>query len=218
MAGPRITFNQELRQLDTRIIAMGEEAESMLGDALIALADQNLHLADVTIERDDIVDDMRLVIEKKCIELIATQHPKAKDLRRIFAAIAIASDVERVADYSVDIAKIVYRLPDKPFFKPLIDIPKMERAVAKMLREGLEGFVSRDLELIKKVMQSDDEIDRLYEMLHDELVEFMKRDPSTIDQAVQLLFVSRYLERIADHITNIGERVFYVETGQVIKM
>ncbi|HKM39741.1 MAG TPA: phosphate signaling complex protein PhoU, partial [bacterium] len=170
------------------------------------------------IERDDIVDDMRLVIEKKCIELIATQHPKAKDLRRIFAAIAIASDVERVADYSVDIAKIVYRLPDKPFFKPLIDIPKMERAVAKMLREGLEGFVSRDLELIKKVMQSDDEIDRLYEMLHDELVEFMKRDPSTIDQAVQLLFVSRYLERIADHITNIGERVFYVETGQVIKM
>ncbi|NMA55422.1 MAG: phosphate signaling complex protein PhoU [Firmicutes bacterium] len=218
MASPRTTFSQELRELDDQILIMGKEAESMLENALIALAEQNLDLAHETINHDDIVDDMRFSIEKKCIELIATQHPKAKDLRRIFAAIAIASDVERVADYSVDIAKIVRRLPDKPFFKPLIDIPKMERAVAKMLREGLEGFVSRDLDLIKKVLLSDDEIDALYEMLHDELVDFMKRDPSTIDQAVQLLFVSRYLERIADHITNIGERVFYVETGQVIKM
>ena len=218
MASPRIAFGQELRDLDDRLLAMGKEAESMLGNALIALAERDLNLANETIARDDIVDNMRFAIEKKCIELIATQHPAAKDLRRIFAAIAIASDVERVGDYSVDIAKIVRRLPDKPFFKPLIDIPKMERAVARMLREGLEGFVSRDLDLIEKMLKSDDEVDRLYEMLHDELCDFMKRDPSTIDQAVQLLLVSRYLERVADHITNIGERVFYVETGEMIEM
>ena len=136
-----------------------------------------MNLANETIARDDIVDNMRFAIEKMH-ELIATQHPAAKDLRRIFAAIAIASDVERVGDYSVDIAKIVRRLPDKPFFKPLIDIPKMERAVARMLREGLEGFVSRDLDLIEKMLKSDDEVDRLYEMLHDELCDFGRGIPA----------------------------------------
>ncbi|MGI6129706.1 MAG: phosphate signaling complex protein PhoU [bacterium] len=218
MTNPRIAFEKELRELDDSLLTMGKEAETMLENALTALAQQDIKLADKVIEHDDIVDDMRFAVEKKCIELIATQHPAAKDLRRIFAAIAIASDVERVGDYSVDIAKIVKRLPHQPFFKPLIDIPKMERAVAKMLREGLEGFVSRDLDLIEKMLNSDDEVDRLYEMLHDELCDFMKRDPSTIDQAVQLLLVSRYLERIADHITNMGERVFYVETGKIIEV
>ena len=124
MANPRIAFEKELRELDNSLLTMGKEAESMLEDALTALAERDLKLANETIARDDIVDNMRFAIEKKCIELIATQHPAAKDLRRIFAAIAIASDVERVGDYSVDIAKIVRRLPDKPFFKPLIDIPK----------------------------------------------------------------------------------------------
>ncbi len=218
MANPRIAFEQELRELDNLLITMGKEAETMLENALLALARQDEKLADETIARDDIVDDLRFTVEKKCIELIATQHPAAKDLRRIFAAIAIASDVDRVGDYSGDIAKTVKRLPHQPFFKPLIDIPKMERAVAKMLREGLEGFVSRDLDLIEKMLKSDDEEDHLYEMLHDELCDFMKRDPSTIDQAVQLLLISRYLERIADHITNIGERVFYVETGEIIEV
>ena len=218
MTNPRIAFQTELRKLDDLLLSMGQEAEGMLEDALTALAKRDVPLADEIIARDDIVDDMRFTVEKRCIELIATQHPAAKDLRRIFAAIAIAGDVERVADYSVDIAKIVHRLPDKPFFKPLIDIPRMERAVAKMLRQGLEGFVSRDLDLIEKMISSDDEVDELYEMLHDELCDYMKNDPSTIDQAIQLLLVSRYLERVADHITNIGERVFYVETGQIIEM
>ena len=133
----------------------------------------------------------------------------------MFAALSIASDVERVGDYSVDICKTAKRLADKPLFKPLIDIPRMERIVVSMLRESLEGFVSRDLELIEKMIAEDDEVDHLYRLLHDELCDYMKKDPLLVDQAAQLLLIARYLERIADHITNIGERVCYVETGEL---
>ena len=151
----------------------------------------------------------------RAMEIIATQQPAARDLRRVFAALSIASDVERVGDYSVDICKTAKRLAEKPLFKPLVDIPRMERIVVQMLRDSLEGFVSRDLAIIEKMINDDDEVDHLYRYLHDELCDFMKKDPELVDQAVQLLLISRYLERIADHITNIGERVFYVETGEL---
>ncbi|NLA60602.1 MAG: phosphate signaling complex protein PhoU [Firmicutes bacterium] len=194
---------------------MGREAEAMLGDALKALEERDVALADTTIARDDVVDGYRFDIEMRAMEIIATQQPAARDLRRVFAALSIASDVERVGDYSVDICKTAKRLAGKPLFKPLVDIPRMERLVVQMLRESLEGFVSRDLALIEKMINDDDEVDHLYRDLHDELCDFMKKDPDLVDQAVQLLLIARYLERIADHITNIGERVFYVETGEL---
>jgi phosphate transport system protein len=176
---------------------------------------RDVALADETISRDDTVDRMRFDIESRCMELIATQQPAARDLRRVFAAISIASDVERVADYSVDICLTAKRLADRPLFKPLVDIPKMEQMVIRMLKDSLDGFVSRDLSLVEAMIKEDDQVDHLYRYLHDELCEFMKKDPNLVDQAAQLLLIARYLERIADHITNIGERVYYVETGEL---
>ncbi len=215
MPNPRVAFEGQLRELDDSLLTMGKEAEGVLESALRALAERNVSLADRTISRDDVVDRMRFDIETRCMELIATQQPAARDLRRIFAAISIASDVERVADYSVDICLTAKRLADRPLFKPLVDIPKMERTVVRMLKDSLDGFVSRDLSLVEAMIKEDDQVDHLYRYLHDELCGFMKKDPGLVAQAVQLLLISRYLERIADHITNIGERVYYVETGEL---
>lgn len=215
MRNPRVAFENQLRELEDDLLTMGKEAAIMLGDSLLALKTRDVILAERTIERDDVVDELRFAIERKAMELTATQQPAARDLRRIFACISIASDVERVGDYSVDICKTAVRLADRPLFKPLIDIPKMEETVVQMLQDSLEGFVSRDLALIEKMISDDDEVDHLYRYLHDELCEYMKKDPGLVDQAVQLLLIARYLERIADHITNIGERVYYVETGEL---
>lgn len=215
MPNPRVTFEKQLKELEELLLEMGRTAERMLEGALKALAERNVALADETISLDDTVDRLRFSIESRSIELIATQQPAAKDLRRIFAAVSIASDVERVGDYSVDICKSAKRLADRPLFKPLIDIPRMESMVVNMLKEAIEGFVTRDLGLIERTIMQDDEVDHLYHALHDELCDFMRKDPSLVDQAVQLLLISRFLERIADHITNIGERVFYVETGEL---
>lgn len=214
MYNPRVSFLNQLEELERLLLEMGRAAEVMLEQALNALARRDVELANDTIVSDDKVDYLKLEIESKSMELIATQQPAAKDLRRIFGAILIASDVERVADYSVNICESAIKLADKPLFKPLIDIPKMEQVVVKMLKESLEGFVNRDLELIEQMILDDEEVDNLYESLYDELREFMKKDPSLVDQAVELVLISRHLERIADHITNIGERVYYVETGE----
>ncbi|MEX0974308.1 MAG: phosphate signaling complex protein PhoU [Bacillota bacterium] len=215
MRNPRLAFENQLRELEDTLLKMGREAAAMLENALLALETQDVSLAEATITRDDVVDELRFAIEKKAMELTATQQPAARDLRRIFACISIASDVERVGDYSVDICKTAKRLAERPLFKPLVDIPRMEKMVVGMLKDSLDGFVSRDLELIEKMIAADDEVDHLYHYLHDELCEFMKKDPDKVDQAVQLLLISRYLERVADHITNIGERVYYVETGDL---
>ncbi|MCR4401532.1 MAG: phosphate signaling complex protein PhoU [Firmicutes bacterium] len=215
MTTPRKRFEAELAGLDSSLLRMGRISEDMLGKALIALAERDVALADETIAMDDQVDALNLEIETTCIRLIATQQPAARDLRVIVAALKICADVERVADYVVDIAKMAKRLADRPLFKPLVDIPRLQGLVSQMLREALEAFVTRDLALIQKMVDADDEVDHLYRSLYDELVEFMKRDPDVVDQAVQLLLISRYLERIADHVTNIAERVFYVETGEL---
>ncbi len=218
MYNPRASFENQLKELERLLLEMGRAAETMLEHALEALAQRDVDLANDTIASDDKVDYLKLEIESKSMELIATQQPAAKDLRRIFGAIQIASDVERVADYSVNICESAIKLADKPLFKPLIDIPRMEQVVVKMLKESLEGFVNRDLELIEQMILDDEEVDNLYESLYDELCEFMKKDPSLVDQAVELVLISRHLERIADHITNIGERVYYVETGIFIEL
>ncbi|MCL5045858.1 MAG: phosphate signaling complex protein PhoU [Actinobacteria bacterium] len=215
MLNPRKSFQGQLEELDHTLLGMGRQAEQMLSKVLQALSSRDIALADEVIAMDDEVDRLNLEIGTKSMQLIATQQPAARDLRIILAAIQIASDVERVADYAVDIALTAKRLADRPLFKPLVDIPRMQEFVKEMLRDSLEGFVTRDLELIKKMIATDDEVDHLYHYLHDELIDFMKKDSNLVDQAVHLLLIARYLERIADHITNIGERVYYVETGEI---
>ena len=215
MLNPRKSFQSQLEELDSTLLGMGRLAEQMLSKVLQALSARDIALADEVIAMDDEVDKLNLEIGTKSMQLIATQQPAARDLRVILAAIQIASDVERVADYAVDIALTAKRLADRPLFKPLVDIPRMQELVKEMLRDSLEGFVTRDLELIRRMINADDEVDHLYHYLHDELIDFMKKDSNLVDQAVHLLLIARYLERVADHITNIGERVYYVETGEI---
>ena len=215
MVRPRKRFEQELAELDQLILRMGSISEDMLNRMIQALKERNVELAEETVRMDDKVDALNLEIETTCIRLIATQQPQARDLRRIIAALKIAGDVEREADYAVDICLVVKELADKPLFKPLEDIPKMQEVVKRMLHETLDAFVTRDLDLVYKMIADDEEVDTLYENLYVELKDFMKRDPALVDQAVPLILITRYLERIADHVTNIGERVFYVETGEL---
>ena len=215
MASQRRGFEAQLEELDHSLLKMGRIAEEMLNNALLALARRDLALADLTGRMDDQVDQLNHQVEVRCMQLIATQQPAARDMRIIFSASHICGEVERVADYAVDIALTAKRLADRPLFKPLVDIPRMQELVKEMLRESLEAFVTRDLNLIQKMIAADDEVDHLYRYLHEELIDFMKKDSGLVEQAVHLLLIARYLERIADHITNIGERVFYVETGEL---
>lgn len=214
----RKAFGAQLQELDNILLTMGKTAEEMLTKALLALNTGDTRLADEVIAMDDTVDRYNLQIETDGVQLIATQQPAARDLRVILAAILIAGEVERVADYATDVAEVAQRLAGQKFFKPLVDIPKMAELVKTMLHDSLEAFVSRDLELIKQMIKEDDKVDALYKYLFNELADFAKQDSALVDQCVQLLTVTRYLERIADHITNIGERVYYVETGEFREM
>lgn len=211
----RSAFSEEIRELEQDILKMGSVVEQMLHKSIEALGTRNVFLAEEAIATDDIVDGYNLAIENRCLKLLALQQPMARDLRTIAGAMKIITDVERMGDYIVDIAKTARKLSEEPLFKPLEDIPKMADLVKQMLRDVLEAFVSRDLELIQKMIETDDQVDYLNRSLHEELVVYMQKDPSVVPQAVHLLLIARYLERLADHVTNVGERVYYMETGEM---
>lgn len=211
----RMAFADEIKLLQQDLLKMGNVVEMMLHKSIEALVTRNQALADEAIDMDDIVDDYNLSIENQCLRLLALQQPMARDLRTIAAALKIITDIERMGDYVVDVAKTAKTVSDKPLFKPLLDIPKMADLVKKMLRETLEAFVSRDLDLIQHMIDHDDQVDQLNRTLRDQLIEHMQKDTSIIPQAVALLMITRYLERLADHVTNVGERVYYMETGEL---
>lgn len=211
----RRTFEDHLRALQEQVLRMGAAVEEMVFCAIEALRQTDIEAGERLEAMDDTVDKYNLEIENECLNLIALQQPMARDLRTIAAAMKIISDIERVGDYAVDVAKAAARLATRPLFKPLVDIPRMGELVQQMLREALEGFVNRDLDRIQRMIQADDAVDHLNRELHDELVGWIERDPSVAHQAVWLILVARYLERMADHITNIGERVYYMETGRL---
>jgi len=211
----RKEFDKELATLQEDLKKMGTIVEEMLAKAIEALKTRNIALAREVIELDDIVDSYNIDIEVRSLRLLALQQPMARDLRIIAAAMKIITDVERAGDYSVDIAKMVEKLANKPLFKPLEDIPKMVSIVQEMLRETLTAFVTHDLHLVEQMVAHDDEVDHLCNSLYEELISYIKKNPDLTDQAIGLLLIARYLERIADHITNIGERIYYMETGKL---
>lgn len=211
---PRASYDKQLEDLQREILRMGSLVESSIDQAVHSLVKQDLKLAQTIIDGDDGINIIRREIEENCLVLIATQQPIAKDLRRIIAAISIVTDLERMGDHAAAIAKITKRLDNQPLIKPLIDVPKMARLAQNMVRSVLDAYVKGDVALALKACDADDEIDHLYKAIFDELIEIMIRDRTTISQATYLLFVARYLERIADHATNIGEDVIYLETGE----
>lgn len=214
----RSLFQEDLDKLSLRLLAMSSEADSMVERALRALDERDAALAEEVIAADDRIDAMDVEIERECIRLITHQQPVARDLRIIGTAMKVITDVERIGDHAVDIGKVARALSEELALQPLVDLPKMAAAVRRMLAEALQAFVDHDLTLVEKVIDADDEVDRLYYGLRGELHAQMRKDASCVLQASHLLFVAHYLERIADHAVNIAERVHYVETGDLAQL
>lgn len=214
----RERFTQQLKELQEDLVNMTHAAEKMLQLAIESLKERNTEKAEEAIALDDVVDDFNFKIEERCLSLIALQQPVAKDLRVIAAILKVITDVERIGDYSVDIAKFSIRLVEKPLFKPLVDVPKMADLVREMLEEAITAFVQRDLTIVQKVVEADDQVDALYRSVHEEVVGYIEKDPNVTRQAIWILMIARYLERVGDHITNITERIYYMETGELIEL
>lgn len=214
MFSNRKTFDGLLQELKEKLLIMSGLVEKALHDSVESLKKLDVSIAEQVIEFDDKIDDLEIEIDELAIKLIATQQPVAKDLRKIISAIKIASNLERIADLSVNIARVTRRIHGQKLIKPLIDIPKMTELAQKMLRMSIDSYINEEVSLAKELAEIDDTIDKTYKLILNELLEYMIKDSSLIDQGQQLGFVARYLERIGDHITNIGESVIYLATGE----
>jgi phosphate transport system protein len=211
----RTIFHKKLREIQDDVLAMGSMVSKAMLRSIDALKNRDLDLARQIVEDDKKVNRKRFEIEEKCIELIATQQPMASDLRIILAVLNIVSEVERIGDYAEGIAKIAIMIGDEPPLKPLIDIPRMAEQTVDMLRRSLDAFVNRDAEAAKNISTEDDMIDQLYDQVFRELLTFMAEDPKAITRATRLIWVAHNLERAADRVTNICERVVFVVTGKM---
>lgn len=209
----RPEFDDQLRSLRDRVIAMGAFVEEMLHDAMRALVTRDVALARAVRKRDALANEFDDEIETAAVRLLALQHPMAGDLRVVASALKTVTDLERLGDYACDICKCVIALAEAPLFTPLEDIPRMGEVVEGMIHDALGTFVSRDIVEGKRIRDRDREVDALYKRVFAQLIEWMGREPAVVPQAVQLLLVARYLERLGDHTKNLIERVAYMETG-----
>jgi phosphate transport system protein len=211
----RTTFHKRLRGIQDDVLAMGSMVEKALTRSVDALKKRDLEMAHQIITDDSKINEKRFEIEEKCIQLIATQQPMATDLRTIIGVLNIISELERIGDHAEGIAKIVIMIGDEPPLKPLIDIPRMAGKTAEMLRGSLDAFVNSDATAARQIATEDDEVDNLYNQVFRELLTFMAEDPRTITRATRLIWVAHNLERSADRVTNICERVVFVVTGKM---
>lgn len=211
-------FDQELQELQVSLLKMSSMVEEILHNSVKSLKAQNVELARKVIEDDDLIDEMEFVVEDKCLKLIALQSPLAKDLRLIATALKIITDLERIADYAVDIARITIKLANEKYIKELIDIPRMSEIAVDMVKGGIDAYVNLDIEEAKNVAKMDDEMDALYKQIFRELLFIMMEDNNTVHQATYFLLISRYLERIGDHVTNICERIIHTVTSEHVNL
>ena len=209
----RRLFDQHLRELQDHVLAMGSMVESALYRSMEALKNRDLDLAKRVIADDRLIDEKRFEIEEECIDLIVTQQPLASDLRIIISVLNVIVDLERIGDHAEGIAKIAIMIGDEPPLKPLIDLPRMAELTGSMLRRSLEAFINHDAKSAQNICAEDDIIDNLYDQVFRELLSFMAEDPKTITRATRLIWVAHNLERSADRVTNISERIIYVVTG-----
>lgn len=206
-------LDENIEKLKNEMLLMGSQVEEAIEKSIEALKNQDIELAETVLEEDDKIDEYELELEEMCTRLIATQQPVAKDLRTIIVISKLATDLERIGDHATNIARMVINIGDEPLLKPLIDIPRMTDIVTRRLKESLKAFVNFDVELAHEIAKEDEDVDVLDEQILRELLTFMIEDPQTIRQAMSLIFISRFLERIGDHATNICERVIYMTTG-----
>lgn len=215
---PREQYMDSLRALKTEIMKMGVLVEEALIKSLDALIEQDMDLASAVIEDDEIINRMEVDIEDRSIALIAREQPVAGDLRHVITGMKIVTQLERMGDHAVHIAKSTRRLDGQEFYSPLVDIPKMGELCIQMNRDVLNAFMDDDAERARELADMDEEVDALHEKVQRELFKGMVEDESFLPQALQLTYVSRYLERYADHITNISEWIIYGKTGSHVDL
>jgi len=210
-------FQEELEQLKTRLLEMGGLAEENVRVAVQGLVERDPALIDRVLFGDEPVNRLHIEIDGRCFKLFALHQPMAADLRTIVAALKINTDLERVGDLAVNIAQAAQRYASHPPVKKLIDIPMMAGIAQNMLRDALDSFVRRDLDLAQHVLDEDDRLDALKTQIFRELLTYMLNDPATIEPALDLILVSRHLERIGDHATNIAEDVIFIISARDVR-
>ncbi len=210
-------FDEELQHLKEKLLKMGSLVEDAIKNSIHALVERDNALAQKVIDNDRLVNTLDVEIDEESIRLIALRQPMAIDLRFITMAMKITTDLERMGDFAVNIAERAIELNEEPVLKPYIDIPKMQEIAQGMIRDALDAFVRKDKKLAMDVIMRDDEVDDLKRDVLQELAIFMAQDPSTVSRAMKVSFVAQYLERVADHATNIAEMVIYLVEGKIIR-
>lgn len=210
-------FDDELADLKTTLLRMAGLAEDQIDKALTALVTRDSDLARHVIERDHQVNTLDVEIDEECIRLLALHQPAARDLRLVTTAMKISTELERISDLAENVSERTIELNEEPQLKPYIDIPLMGKMARMMVKESIDAFVKDDAALARKVLTDDDFVDDLMEQLFRELLSFMLEDTRTISRAIRLSFIAKYLERMADHATNIAELVVYLVEGKIIR-
>jgi phosphate transport system protein len=210
-------FHEELDALKQTLLAMGGLVEDQIRRVMTALLERDGDLAQEVIDRDRQVNAYDVEVDEKCVELLALYQPTAGDLRFITTAMKIVTDLERIGDQAVNIAQRALELNREPQLKPYIDLPRMAEKAQRMVKESLDAYVSRDTELARRVCAEDAEVDALKEQIFRELLTFMMEDARTITRGIRLILISRFLERVADHATNIAEMVIYMVDSKMVR-
>ena len=210
-------FHEELEELKQTLLAMGGLVEDQIRRVMKALLERDDVMAQEVIERDRQVNTYDVEVDEQCVSLLALYQPAAGDLRFITTAMKIVTDLERIGDQAVNIAQRVLELNREPQLKPYIDLPRMAEQAQRMVKESLDAFVARDTALARQVCGEDSEVDLLKEQIFRELLTFMMEDPRTIPRAIRLILISRFMERVADHATNIAEMVVYLVEGKMVR-
>jgi len=216
--GIRKNFDNELKELKNKLLEMGALTEAAITDAINSLKNQDLQLAEKVIEGDKLINQKETEIEELVVKIIASQQPVASDLRKIMSALKITTSVERIGDFAVDIAKATQRIGTDQLIKPLQDIPKMAEITQHMIRESLNAYIDENVVLAEEVAAMDDEVDHMYSTIVKELLQKMIDNPVKLEQVMLLSFVARYIERIADHTTNIAEAILYSVKGERVDL
>lgn len=214
----RFNLDQELQKVNVDIIKMGTMLERTIEDTMSALIHQDTALAEKIASEDDKFDQMEIDIELKCVNTIATQQPVATDLRSLFSILKIITDLERIADHCQDISVITIKLANQKYVKPLIDIPKMGQEVKNMVKMTVDCFIDKDVAKARMICAQDDVVDDLFDTIRMDLESLIEKDPSTVKQGMDFLMIAKYLERMADHATNIAEWVIYSVEGLHFKI
>ncbi len=206
-------FDNELQELRRLILELGAKVEMMMAKSIESLTRRDSQVAQAIIAEDAEVNELEVDVNALCIQMVALRQPTAVDLRFITTGLKIASDLERVGDLAANVCERALELNEEPPLKPYIELPRMASASSQMLRESLDSFIKEDVALARKVISSDDEVDNMNEELFRELLTYMLDNPRNISRATRLTFISKYLERIADHATNIAEAVLFMVEG-----